>query len=117
MNKCPQLKILGCSHNELTSLDLINCGKLEELSCGENQLTQIIFSSQLPNLEELICWDNLLTDLDWVALSGGKITVLSLSGNNFTSQNLSFLAEFTNLKELGLGNVNPVKIQQGIYNR
>jgi len=45
------------------------------------------------------------------------LTLLSLDNNNFASRDLSCLVGFANLKELCLGNINPVKIQQGIYNR
>jgi len=52
-----------------------------------------------------------------MALNGEKLTFLSLEGNNFSTQDLSCLARFINLKELHLGNINPTKIQQDIVNR
>ncbi len=57
------LEILGCSHNDLTSLDLSHNNNLVTLSCGFNQLTLLDLNSN-PNLEILWCRDNQLTHLD-----------------------------------------------------
>jgi Leucine-rich repeat (LRR) protein len=37
----PNLRILDCSHNSLTSLELRICSKLEYLDCGDNRLRQL----------------------------------------------------------------------------
>jgi len=115
-SNCEKLEYLGCWGNQLAILDLRKTKELTELWCEQNQLTQLIFPPQLTNLETLVCRDNLLTDLDWTVLPGEKLTFLGLSNNNFSPRDLSCLARFTNLKELYLQNINPVKIQQGIYN-
>ena len=138
MSNCEQLKRLGCSSNKLTNLDLTNCQQLEylncsknqltqldlrknknltELWCQQNQLTQIIFPPQLPNLEKLVCYGNLLTYLNFAVLDGEKLTVLSLSNNNFALRDLSYLSRFTNLEELHLSNRDWMKVRKGIYNR
>jgi len=113
---------LFCSNNQLSVLDLTYCSQLVEVRCQQNQLIKLTFPLKLSNLEKLDCHDNSLTNLDWAALNGEKLTVLSLANNNFPSRDLSFLTDFTNLKELHLGNmilsdINSAKIQRGIYNR
>jgi len=108
---------LLCQENQLTKLDLRQNKKLTILGCCQNQLSQLIFPLQLPNLEKLVCFGNFLTDLDFTVLGGEKLIDLSLEDNNFSAQDLSFLARFTNLRELYLANQDQAKIQQGIYNR
>jgi len=104
------LRLLGCNNNNLTSLDLTSCEKLEdlvckgnqlsqldlrqnkkliELRCQQNQLTKLVFPPQLSNLETLICHDNFLTNLNWSVLNKGKLIALGLQNNDFTSQDLS----------------------------
>jgi len=43
------LKVLDCSVNKLTSIDLSNCQKLEKISCQDNQLPSTDFLKKLPN--------------------------------------------------------------------
>ena len=57
------LKELWCGGQNITSLNLQDCSKLEYLDCSKNQLIKLIFSSQLTNLETPTCHENFLTDL------------------------------------------------------
>ena len=85
-----ELLTLACTDNQLTSLDLTGCGKLEYLYCSNNQLTslnvqnctalkllycgsyELYSGNQLASLDlskctaltDLICSDNQLTKLD-----------------------------------------------------
>lgn len=42
-----RLKILDCSENLLTNLDLTDCHKISSLSCQGNQLTSLDFLSRI----------------------------------------------------------------------
>jgi len=137
ISNCQQLKKLGCGTNKLTNLNLTNLEQLENLCCHENQLmklnlsqnkqltelccydsqlNQLILPTKLPNLEKLVCRDNLLTHLDFAALNGEKLIDLSLTNNNFPTQDLTSLTKFINLKQLDLGNTSWTKINDNIYN-
>ena len=59
----PNLKVLNCSHNRLTKLDVSKNTVLQELVCWENQLTSLDVS-QNTALQELACFENQLTSLD-----------------------------------------------------
>src|SRR6266511_775153 len=77
------LQRLECNNNQLTNLDLSHCSELEGLSCYNNNLTEVKF---LFTLSKPL-----------------KLTYLSISNNNFSAQDLSFLVRFTNLEKLFLG--------------
>ncbi|MCE8163454.1 MAG: hypothetical protein I3273_05440 [Candidatus Moeniiplasma glomeromycotorum] len=116
------LKELKCEGNQITSLDVTNCSKLDKLNCEFNQLVDLRLSKNLKEvicggnrltnldltnllqLENLDCSNNLLTNLDFFSLESGKITILDISDNNFVEQDLSFLSHLINLKELSIGN-------------
>ncbi len=57
------LKIMSCSENQITSLNVDSCSLLTELYCRDNKLTSIDVSHNL-NLQYFGCQDNLLTNLD-----------------------------------------------------
>ena len=57
----PNLEVLWCSDNQLTSLDVSGLHSLKDLYCGQNQLISLQVNGQL---ESLVCDGNLLTSLD-----------------------------------------------------
>ncbi|MFT3795364.1 leucine-rich repeat domain-containing protein [Flavobacterium sp.] len=63
----PNLKYLFCYSNQLSSLDLAGRTNLEVLGCADNQLTSIDLSG-LSALQSLGCSNNLLTALDLTGL-------------------------------------------------
>ncbi|MCQ2209870.1 MAG: leucine-rich repeat domain-containing protein [Paludibacteraceae bacterium] len=79
------LRLLDCSYNQLTSLDLSSNTALEYLFCTDNQLTSLDLSNNT-NLEELSCFDNKLTSLDLPASE--HLTVINCGSNQLTSLNL-----------------------------
>lgn len=74
------LKLLSCSRNKLTFLNLSNCFQLGEINCNDNLLTKLILPADPTNLKQLL-----------------------LQNNNFSPQDLSFLTPYTNLEKIVLG--------------
>ena len=74
------LEYLDCSRNNLTDLNLSDCGQLTTLNCYVTPLTSTNFLLSLPN--------------------PSKIVKLDIGDNNFKAQDLSFLKSFTNLESL-----------------
>ncbi|MGL4956702.1 MAG: leucine-rich repeat domain-containing protein [Bacteroidales bacterium] len=62
----PQLLLLACSDNRLTSLDVSKNPTLTWLRCEGNQLTSLDVSA-CKNLKGLVCYNNKLTSLDVTA--------------------------------------------------
>ena len=111
----PNLKVLNCSHNRLTKLDVSENTVLQELVCWENQLTSLDVSqntalqelacfenqltsldvSQNPALQKLSCWDNRLTSLD--VSKNTELTYLQCSYNRLTELDVSRNAKLTAL--------------------
>ena len=88
------LTVLGCSKNQLTSLDVTQNTLLEELYCSNNQLTTLDVSHNT-KLENLQCLNNNLTSLDVT-----KNTLLSYfrcENNILTSLDVSKNVKLTNL--------------------
>jgi hypothetical protein len=65
--------------NQLTSLNITNCGEISDLRIYSNQLTNLDF----------------LTNLN-----PSKITTLTIANNKFPSQDLTILSCFINCKKL-----------------
>ena len=82
----PNLKILSCSQNNLTSLDVSKNEKLEDLYCSGNQLTSLDVS-QNEKLETLFCFGNQLTSLD--VSKNTALEYLYCEQNNLTSLDVS----------------------------
>ena len=98
-----ELTYLECANNQLTSLDVSNCSKLETLHCGNNLLTNIDVSNNLAltgfgcgnnqltsldvskctKLEGLVCSSNLLTSID--VSKNTALTVFNCNNNQLTS--------------------------------
>ena len=91
----PNLKVLNCSHNRLTSLDVSKNTVLQELVCRENQLTSLDVS-QNTALQELACFENQLTSLD--VSQNPALQKLNCGHNRLTSLDVSKNTELTYLK-------------------
>lgn len=78
----PELKILYCNNNKLTSLDISHNTKLTLLECKENQLTELDISKNL-ELKNLVCGDNKLTSID--ISKNLKLEELNIKKNKLTS--------------------------------
>ena len=80
------LEILGCHHNNLTSLDVSGLKKLNRIICNNNQLQSVDLSG-CTALSVFECEVNQLTRLD---LSGYKeLTKVSIYNNPLTDLNLA----------------------------
>ena len=85
---------LGCSENQLTSLDVSKNTTLTTLGCSENQLTSLDVSKNTA-LTSLGCSENQLTSLD---VSKNKaLRWLSCTGNQLTSLDVSNCTSLTRL--------------------
>ena len=60
VSKNTQLRLLGCSSNQLSSLDLSKNTELFLLSCNDNKLTSLDISNK-SKLKEIYCYDNNFT--------------------------------------------------------
>ena len=60
VSKNTQLRLLGCSSNQLSSLDLSKNTELFLLSCSDNKLTSLDISKK-SKLKEIYCYDNNFT--------------------------------------------------------
>ncbi|MDD7913916.1 T9SS type A sorting domain-containing protein [Polaribacter ponticola] len=80
------LETLGCSLNNITSIDLSNNKAIKVLFIGDNQLTSLDVS-MLIDLEQLVVDRNKITDID--VSKNLALNALSLSGNLLTSLDVS----------------------------
>ena len=86
------LEKLGCSDNQLTSLDLSGFTALTELKCADNRLTSLNVSG-CTALTSLYCYDNRLTSLD--VSRNTALKTLKCYNNRLTSLDLSRNADIT----------------------
>ena len=86
VSKNPELKELKCYNNKLTSLDVSKNEKLETLYCSKNQLTSLDVSKNTA-LEYLWCSQNNLTSLD--VTQNTALKDLSCYDNQLTSLDVS----------------------------
>ncbi|MFT5779496.1 MAG: Leucine-rich repeat (LRR) protein [Crocinitomicaceae bacterium] len=96
LSQNPDLYDLDCYQNQLTSLNLSQNSVLTVLDCASNQLTSLNVS-QNPNLKAFYCAGNLLTSLD--VSQNPLITTLACSFNpleclNVKSGNNAFILNF-----------------------
>lgn len=88
------LKVLGCTFNQLTSLDVSNNTALTGLYCEHNQLTGLDVNNNTA-LTDLGCSGNQLTSLD--VSNNTALTDLCCSGNQLTSLDVSHNTGLTTL--------------------
>ena len=81
------LKLLSCSYNNITELDLSQNKELEALYCSENFSIESINVSNNKALKVLYCADNKLTSLD--LSNNTALTVLTCFENQLTSLDVS----------------------------
>ena len=104
----PNLKVLNCSHNRLTKLDVSKNTVLQELVCWENQLTSLDVS-QNTALQELACFENQLTSLD--VSKNTELTYLKCSYNRLTELDVSKNTELTYL-DCGYNRLTELDVSQ-----
>ena len=116
----PNLEILNCQDNQLTSLDVSKNAVLKTLFCGSNQLTSLDMSNNA-SLQMLFCNDNQLTSLD--VSENAELTELHCDCNPLNALDVSKNPEletlFCNeceLSSLILGNFGRLKIIECYYN-
>ena len=80
------ITFLGCSNNQLTSLDLSQNTALTEIFCFNNQLTSLNLGANTA-LEAIYCYDNDLTNLDLNQISG--LQFLSCGNNQLTTLDIT----------------------------
>ena len=104
----PNLKVLNCSHNRLTKLDVSKNTVLQELVCWENQLTSLDVS-QNTALQELECFENQLTSLD--VSQNPALQKLNCGHNRLTSLDVSKNTELTYL-DCGYNRLTELDVSQ-----
>jgi Leucine-rich repeat (LRR) protein len=90
----PNLKVLDCSGNDLSSIDLSGVPDLEILTCGGNYLEMINLSA-VPKLKILQCPENELADLNLSSVP--ELTKIECSGNKISNLNLSRVPKLSEL--------------------
>jgi hypothetical protein len=96
----PSLKILSCSNNKLTSLDVSHNPNLQSIYCNGNDLVQLDVSKN-PELFCLECQENLIEELD--VSQNPKMDALNCSANELTKLDISQNAK---LRELNVSKNN-----------
>ena len=89
-----ELVKFDCSNNDLMTLDVSQCSKLEELNCSGNQLMELDVGNQT-QLTELDCHNNKLTELN--VEQNGSLTSLICNDNQLTTLDLSQNHSLSNL--------------------
>ena len=87
VSACPKLTVLYCDENQLQELDLTNNKKIEYLRVPDNKL-QNLDASNLSKLKEFYCNNNELTDL---MLNSLELTWVECQNNDLQSLDLSNL--------------------------
>ncbi|MCR5206381.1 MAG: FecR domain-containing protein [Lachnospiraceae bacterium] len=89
-----ELDNLFCRENKLTKLDISNCRELTLLSCGENSLSEL----EVGNCKKLVhldCSNNMISKLDLTGLT--ELDVLICNQNAITELKLSDCAKLQNI--------------------
>ena len=94
VTKNTQLNTLHCSDNQLTSLDVTKNTKLTSFSCENNLLTSLDVTKNT-QLTNLLCENNLLTSLD--VTKNTKLDILSCENNQLTSLDVTKNTKLTKL--------------------
>ncbi|CAG8794639.1 11345_t:CDS:1, partial [Gigaspora margarita] len=106
---------LNCHNNYLTSLKINDCRNLKVIYCSLNRFTTLELSN-LVELKKLISFNGHLTQIP-ILPNPEKITELVIRNNNIKPSDLTIFSQFKNLENLRIGNDDKNRIQQGIYNR
>ena len=93
------LKLLSCSYNNITELDLSQNKELEALYCSENFSIESINVSNNKALKVLYCADNKLTSLD--LSNNTALKYLDCYNNQLTFLNVSNCTSLTDLSCFG----------------
>jgi hypothetical protein len=108
------LRVLQCSENNLSTLDLSYLSKIVQLVCDNNKLTSINLN-ELVDLEDFNCSSNLLTNLDLKQFH--KLRLLYFNNNLLKSfdasglPNLVYLfAQNNQLESLFLKDINDIGV-------
>lgn len=96
LSNCPNLELLYCIENQLTSLDLSRNRELKKVTIAYENIRSIDFLKKIPFPEKLVHLD--------------------ISNNMIQRNDLEFLKPFKNLVTLSLGNYDENRIEKGIYN-
>ncbi len=83
----PALRMLDCSNNELTSLDLRHLYALEQVNCSHNDLS-LLQIGELRGLTRLLCSDNRIDFLHLEHTS--SLSELDCSHNSLTTLDVSY---------------------------
>jgi Secretion system C-terminal sorting domain len=110
------LRILTCTGNQLTTLDLTALSDLREVNCADNSIATLNVEG-LDHLEMLNCSGNSITDLYLIGME--YLQTLSCADNNLTELDLSYCPVLTNLtcndNQLTLINIKNGAEQSGGY--
>jgi hypothetical protein len=114
----PNLEKIKCGNNKkLTSIKLLILPNLNYFHANNCHLADIKVNS-CAEISYFNVANNLLTDTNFLkTLNPEKLTILSLHTNNFHKQDLFFISNFTNLKQLFLDNNDEEKFERSIYNK
>jgi hypothetical protein len=81
LNNLPNLQILDCYRNQITTIEGLDLPNLQKLYCSDNQITTIE-GLQLPKLQILYCHYNQITTIEGLQLL--KLQELYCNGNQIT---------------------------------
>lgn len=107
---------LVCSHNQISSLNIVDGNKIVYLNFEKNRLKEFTLTTKLTNLLQLNLADNYLKDLEFISSLPKELTLLQISNNNFSRYNISGFGHFKNLETLYIGNYDKEKWQKNIFN-
>ena len=102
VSNCGQIYVIECDHNELSELSVQGCIELEGLFCDNNALKKVNGLEGCNKLNILDCQENVLTELN---ISGNtKLAHLNCYGNTISNLNVKGL----NLSVFNYDNVTTV---------
>lgn len=114
----PNLKEIKKDKENISKISKIvinGCQQLEAVYLNSFKDNKELTITKCLNLKTLNCSDNQLTNLE--VDNPAELRALDLTNNNFpATQNLEFLAKFTNLRVLALGNHDGERIKRGRCN-
>ncbi|WP_172575259.1 leucine-rich repeat domain-containing protein [endosymbiont GvMRE of Glomus versiforme] len=100
----PNLEILDCYCNPLTSLTLSNLPKLTRVSCPDSTINQLTINN-CPGVSNLNVTNNSLVSLDFLDnLDSNKLAFLYITNNSFPRQDIDIFSKFVNLERFYLAN-------------